>query len=230
MKPVKSFKNLSKFELCLWIVSLAGVILSGALGGGKILQTAASVIGVTALIFVAKGDVFGQLLTVVFSVLYGIISYSCAYYGEMITYLGMTAPIAALAVVSWIRHPFREGKQEVKVNNIKTAEIILLIFLTAAVTLIFYFILDYFNTANLIPSTISVATSFLASYLTFRRSRFYALFYTANDIVLITLWILAALENIKYLPMIICFIMFLINDSYGFFYWSKMSKIQSADS
>lgn len=31
---------------------------------------------------------------VLFSLLYGIISYAFAYYGEMITYLGMTMPMA----------------------------------------------------------------------------------------------------------------------------------------
>lgn len=230
MKPIKSFKHLSKFELCLWVMSLIGVSVSGILGHSGAIQTVASLIGVTALIFVAKGDVFGQLLTVVFSVLYGVISYSFDYYGEMITYLGMTAPIALLAVISWLRHPYEKGKQEVKVNKIKRNEIILLIVLTAGITALFYFILSYFGTANIVPSTVSVTTSFLASYLTFRRSRFYALFYAANDIVLIILWILAAIEDITYLPMIICFVMFFLNDSYGFFYWSKMSKRQSRNS
>lgn len=39
--------------------------------------------------------------------------------------------------------------------------------LTAVVTFVFYFILDNFNTSNIVPSTISVTTSFLAVYLTF---------------------------------------------------------------
>lgn len=58
------------------------------------LTLTASVIGATSLIFNAKGNPFGQVLMIVFSILYGIISYSCSYYGEMITYLGMTAPMA----------------------------------------------------------------------------------------------------------------------------------------
>lgn len=226
MNIIKSFKNLSKFETFLWISSLIGVIITGIWGKSGTFQTISSAIGVTALIFVAKGDVLGQLLTVIFSVLYGIISFSFAYYGEMITYLGMTAPIAALAVISWLRHPFEKGRQEVAVNSIKKAETVLLALITAAVTAIFYFVLNYFNTANIIPSTLSVTTSFLASYLTFRRSRFYALFYAANDIVLISLWILASIEDISYLPMIICFLMFFLNDTYGFFYWSRMKKRQ----
>jgi len=99
---------------------------------------------------------------------------------------------------------------------------------TAVVTLVFYFILGYFNTANIIPSTLSVATSFIAVYLTFRRSPYFALAYAANDVVLIILWTMAAAEDISYLSVVICFIMFLVNDLYGFANWKQMEKRQMA--
>lgn len=78
---------------------------------------AASITGATALIYVAKGNFIGQLLTVVFAVLYSIISWRLRYYGEMLTYLGMTAPIAALALISWIKNPFGNDKTEVRVAS-----------------------------------------------------------------------------------------------------------------
>ncbi len=100
--------------------------------------------------------------------------------------------------------------------------------LTAAVTVIFFFILKAFGTANLIPSTLSVTTSFLAVYLTFRRSSYFALAYAANDIVLIVLWVLASISDMKYLSVTVCFIAFLVNDIYGFINWRRMKKRQSA--
>lgn len=182
---IQSFLNLTKLEWGLWLVSVTGVLLSGLWNSAfNPLILAACLVGVTALIFVAKGDVLGQILTVVFSVFYGIISYSFQYFGEMITYLFMTAPMALLAVISWLRHPFQKGKREVEVNTLKPAERILIWVAAAFVTLLFYYILAALGTANLVPSTISVATSFLAAYLTFRRSPFYALAYAANDLVL----------------------------------------------
>ena len=172
---------------------------------------AASLIGVTSLIFNAKGNPFGQFLMVIFSILYGIISFTSAYYGEMITYLGMTAPMAVFALITWLKNPYNGNKSEVKVNRLEFKEIIFMMLLTAVITIIFYYILAAFHTANLIPSTISVTTSFLAVYLTFRRSAFFAVGYAANDIVLIILWILAAIADISYLSVAICFVMFLIN-------------------
>lgn len=193
------------------------------------LTLSASLIGVTSLIFNAKGNPFGQLLMVIFSILYGIISYSFAYFGEMITYLGMTGPMALFALISWLRNPFKGNKSEVAVNQTSKKEAAFMIILTAAVTAIFYFILEYFNTANLLFSTVSVTTSFVAVYLTFRRSAYFALWYAANDIVLIILWSLAAATDISYLSVIICFVVFLFNDLYGFISWKRMSERQKSD-
>ena len=74
----------------------------------------------------------------------------------------------------------------------------------------------------MIPSTLSVTTSFVAVYLTFRRSPYFALAYAANDIVLIVLWVLASISDVRYVSVIVCFIAFLVNDIYGFINWHRM--------
>ena len=220
----------NKSELILWCSSVFLIIICFCVfDRANYLTLAASLIGATSLIFNAKGNPAGQLLMIVFSILYGIISLSFAYYGEMITYLGMTAPMALFALVSWLRHPYKGNRAEVAVNRLRGGEIVFMLILTAAVTGGFYFILRAFHTANLIPSTVSVTTSFLAVYLTFRRSAYYALAYAANDIVLIVLWIMATVDDITYLSVVICFAMFLANDIYGFINWSRMKKRQRTD-
>ncbi len=216
------------FEKILWIGSI--VLITGSavmFGKDGILSVIASLIGATSLLLNAKGNPVGQALSVVFSILYAIISYSFAYYGEMITYLGLTGPMALAAFISWIRNPFAKGKAEVKVNHIHRGEVALMFIAAAVITAVFYFILKFFNTANLIPSTLSVATSFLAVYLTFRRNHFFAIAYAANDIILIILWSLAAMSNINYLSVVTCFVIFFANDIYGFVSWKSMKKRQA---
>ncbi|MBR5226038.1 MAG: nicotinamide mononucleotide transporter [Clostridia bacterium] len=221
------FLRLTRFERRLWLVSLLCAAVSFALSPQQdILTLIASLVGLTSLILNARGEVLGQVLMVLFSLIYGVISYSFAYYGEMITYLGMTMPIAAAAVVSWLRHPFKDSA-EVAVRPISKRETAILLLLTAVVTWIFYYILRAFGTANLVMSTLSVTTSFLGASLTFLRSSYYALGYAANDIVLIVLWTLASLANPAYIPMILCFVMFLINDLYGYAAWKKMQHRQN---
>ena len=226
MKIRNSFKELTKFECILWIISLFVVSASCLMSKMQSpINCIASLVGVTALIFVSKGDVFGQFLTVAFSVLYAISAYEFRYYGEMITYMGMTAPMAVVSVVSWLKHPY-ENSSQVKIEHLRKGQIINIVLSTLIITIFFYFILKYFSTPNLIVSTISIATSFSASYLTYLRSLFYAAAYSLNDIVLIVLWIMASFESISYLPMAFCFFMFLINDIYGFYNWGRMKNIQ----
>ena len=139
----------------------------------------------------------------------------------------MTMPMAVFALISWLRNPYNGNKAEVKVNNISKAEQLLMWLLTLVVTVIFYFILDYFNTANIIPSTISVTTSFIAVYLTCRRCPTFALAYAANDIVLIILWVMASVSDIRYISVVVCFVAFLFNDVYGYISWQRMKRRQS---
>jgi len=113
MKKLKDY--FSKEEIILWSTSVMVVVTSFCVFDRTNYMTlCASLIGVTSLIFNAKGNPFGQLLMVVFSLLYGIISYTFAYYGEMITYLGMTMPMAIFALISWLKNPYNGNKAEVK--------------------------------------------------------------------------------------------------------------------
>jgi len=226
IKRLKEYFSMT--EILIWSISSLLVIVSFFLfDRANYLILSASLIGVTYLILNAKGNPLGQVLVIMFSILYGIISYKFSYYGEMITYLGMTMPMAVFALISWLRNPFNGNRAEVTVGSISKAETVFMIVLSALVTLLFYFILQAFNTANIMPSTMSVTTSFLAVYLTFRRNPFYGIAYAANDIVLIVLWILASLSDTRYISVVVCFAVFLFNDIYSFFCWQKMKKRQS---
>ncbi len=220
--------SLTPFEWGLWLISVL-VVAGTALifRTSDALSVCASLIGVTALIFVAKGHIWGQVLTIVFAVFYGVISWEFRYYGEVITYLCMTAPMAALALCTWLRNPF-EGTAEVRVRRMTGKQTAMMLFLAALTTLAFYFILRALGNAALLVSTLSITTSFLASYLTAMRSPWYALAYAANDLVLIVLWVLAALADPSSVPMAACFTMFFANDVYGFINWRRMEKRQGA--
>ena len=218
----------SRTELILWGCSVALIVPAFYLFDGENpLTLLASLIGVTSLIFNAKGNPFGQFLMVIFSLLYGYISFTFSYYGEMITYLGMTLPMALFALISWLRNPYQGKRAEVAVNTISKREAGAMWVLTAAVTVLFYFILAFFHTANLIPSTLSVSTSFLAAYLTFRRSPCFALAYAANDVSLIVLWVLASFCDVRYFSVVVCFAAFLAHDIYGYISWQRMKLRQS---
>lgn len=224
------FIRLTAFEWVLWLGSAVVITVSYILAGEYDgLTLIASLIGVTALIFTAKGNVLGPVILIIFSLIYGYISFTQQYYGEIFTYVGMSAPVSAVSVVIWLKNPY--SSNEVKVKKLSAEKMIILLVATAVVTVLFYFILKLCGTAYLIISTVSVITSFLASMLTVLRSPLYAAAYALNDIVLIVLWVIASLGDASCVPMIVCFAVFLINDLYGLKNWLKMQKEQevSAD-
>ena len=69
----------SKTDITLWSSSVVLIIISFCIFDKEsYLTLCASLIGVTSLIFNAKGNPLGQFLMVIFSLLYGIISYTFA--------------------------------------------------------------------------------------------------------------------------------------------------------
>ena len=214
-------RSLTKKEWGIWIGSLLIIVASNFLSGSfELLTLIASCVGVTSLIFAAKGNVWSQVLMILFSILYGIISWQFRYWGEMMTYLGMTMPMAIWSTITWIKNPSENGK-EVEIQQLTKKHVVLLFVSAVLVTTLFYLILDALKTPNIVFSTISVTTSFLAAALTMLRSSYYAMGYAANDIVLIVLWLLAAIHEPRYLSVIIIFVLFLFFDVYGFISWKK---------
>ena len=219
-------QDLTKKEWLLWLGSLLIVILSNLVSGSvDVLTLVAVCVGITSLIFAAKGNVWAQILMIVFSILYGIISWRFRYWGEMITYLGMTRPMAVWSTITWIRNPSKNGN-EVEIQKLNRKHIAGLSVFSVAVTAAFCYILHVLDTPNIVFSTISVTTSFLAASLTMLRSSYYALGYAMNDIVLIVLWVLASLKNPAYIPVAVNFAIFFLNDLYGFVSWKKREAVQ----
>lgn len=224
----KTFKYFTIPEICLWAAMMCAVVTVFCIFPEKnYISLVSALICVTGLAFISKGYIVGQAICVVFSVFYGIVSFYLRYYGEMITYLGMTAPMAILTLIMWIKNRF--GKTAVvSINRTTKKHFIILFAATVPVTVAFYFILRALGNANLIISTVSVATSFFAAGFIFLRSPFYGLAYAANDAVLIVLWSLAAADNLSYLTMVVNFCACFIYDIYGFFSWRLIKNRQSA--
>ena len=213
--------NLTKKEWWVWICSLLVIIASNFLSGNvEVLTLAAACIGVTSLVLAAKGNVWSQILMIIFSILYGIISWQFRYWGEMITYLGMTMPMAIWSTITWIKNPSDSGK-EVEIQKLTGKHVRMLLVSGSLVTALFYGILAALNTPNIIFSTLSVTTSFFAASLTMLRSSYYAVGYAANDIILIVLWVLASIHEPRYISVTIIFVIFFFYDVYGFISWKK---------
>ncbi len=224
---IKCIKSLNKFERYLWFFScLAILILYLMMTTKDYITIFTTLLGATSLIFISKGNMLGPIISILFSAFYFVASIRNNYYGEASICILLNIPMCIIGCVSWFKNRLSDNNTEVEVNNINKKEYPLILIMGIVVMVLFYFILKSLNTDALLFSTISILTSFVASYLSIKRSPLYAVAYGLNDIVLIILWSIASYNSIINLCMVLCFVIFLINDIYGFINWQKLKANQ----
>lgn len=225
----KIFKDWTVFEICLLITSPIIVLTVGVIFHSDALTVITSIIGIFCALLLAKGFVLGQFFGIAIVVLYSIVSFKNAFYGEMITYIVIMLPMYVWSIVEWIKH--KNNKTEsVEVNSIKWQEWLIVSLCAIAIFIGFYFLLKALNTSELVISTLSVVDNVFAVYLLARRSKYGFVSYIVNDLILIVLWGIPVFGgNLLVLPMLINPIVNLVNDSYGVINWTKLQIKQKGD-
>ncbi len=233
MKLENPLKKLTKAEWALWISSLVAVSASAAVSFSLFpesidwLTLAASLVGVTSLVFLAKADIWGQILSIAFNVTYALAALNNRFFGETILYFCLHLPTAVCTLIVWIRNRFRKEDTVIKIAKTSPVKTLIVCLLGAGVTTGAYFLLRYLNTDSLALSTVSVFTSFVAISLMVLRSPYYALVYAANDIVLISLWTVSAVSAPANAVMVACFVAYLANDLYALYNWRRIRRNQN---
>lgn len=217
----KFFKDWKTFEVGLLLFGIMAIMVSSIWGKCEMLTILASLAGVICSLFQAKGKVFSQFLGIAEVILYSILSYKNSYYGEVIIYVLIVFPMYIYGVVSWMTHKNQET-DTVKANEITRKEWMMLGISSVIGSGILYFVLRFFNTEQLIISSLSMITSLIATYLIVRRSKYSFLFYIGNDIILILLWGIPIFQGEIYLlPVLVENVVLLLNDSYGLKNWEE---------
>lgn len=222
------FKKLNWFERIFPIVAIIIVIISFVVGTEKNwLSFVSSLVGIVAFFCVAKGFFIAPFLCITQSVLYLILSISQKFYGEIIL-AAIYIISAIITIITWLRNRNKEDKSYVQVNKIKPFEYYLVLPLFAVVGVGCYFMLKAFDTNELLTSTLSMVASLISCYLLIRRSSYYSVGYIANDVIVVVLWCLT-IKNVGlvFLPTILGYALYFINDVYGLVNWKIMEKKQS---
>lgn len=219
-------KDWSKFEKTLLFGNIIVVSTIGIIFKADLLTTACSIIGINTALLLAKGKNLGQLMGILITLLYSILSFKNKYYGEVLIYVFLMLPMFVVGTFSWIKHQNKKTNS-VEINNIKAKEWIIVSIIFIGVFIGIYYVLKAFNTNELIVSTASVLASLFAVYLQVRRSKYSFSFYIVNDIILFILWGTPVFKgNYTLIPMLLNPVFNFINDLYGFYYWRKTEKIQ----
>ena len=217
----KYLKSWNKFEITLLVLSVILILGLGIYLKCGFLTTIVPFIGFFSALNQAKGHVVGQIVGVLLAILYSIMSYNNKYYGEVIIYLIVILPLYLSGIYTWLKNKDKKS-EKVKQNTLSQKEWYSLLGINIVLFIGLYFLLKFFNTNNLLVSTISMNINLTATYLLVRRSRYSFLFYLINAFILLILWGLPVLNgNILLLPMVFDALLLLINNIYGLHSWSK---------
>ena len=131
-----------------------------------------------------------------------------------------------IGIISWLRHQDEED-DVVIISSLSKKEITIALASQLVLFWVYYFILKAFNTSLLVISSISVVTSVLASYFEARRSELSLFCYIANDLVIITLWLMPIIGgDTALISVLVGPVLLLINDIYGSYNWRRLKKAQ----
>jgi len=224
------FKGWNWFEITYLCVVIVLPIIVGVLLRSSILQIITTIIWLVVSILLAKGKPEGTVLDLVACILYPIVAFQQALYGEVITQLFVILPLCIYAVFSWLRNRRRDDKKgEVAIiKKINWKEVFIVVTAQVIMGIGYFFLLQFFGTSFLWLSTILMAVVVFSQYFMARRCMIGYVGFVITDFLQIAIWILVAVTfDVSSAVMVIVPAMLLITDVYGIIEWRKLYKTQN---
>ena len=220
------FKDWNLFEKLYLFVGIVVGILTSIIFNGTIIDSLYTITYLTTAILMSKGKVESYFIGIISVFFYGIVSYNQGYYGELLITIFLTFPMMIIGIISWLKHQDKD-EDVVIISSLSKKEIVFAFSSQLILFWVYYFLLKAFNTDLLMISSLSIVTSVLATYFETRRSELSLFCYVANDLILITLWMIPIINGVTSLiSVLIGPMLLLVNDIYGSYNWKRLKDIQ----
>lgn len=220
------FKDWNLFEKLYLFVGIVVGILTSIIFNGTIIDSLYTITYLTTAILISKGKVESYFIGIISVFFYGIVSYNQGYYGELLITIFLTFPMMIIGIISWLKHQDKD-EDVVIISSLSKKEIVFAFSSQLILFWVYYFLLKAFNTDLLMISSLSIVTSVLATYFEARRSELSLFCYVANDLILITLWMIPIINgDTSLISVLIGPMLLLVNDIYGSYNWKRLKDIQ----
>lgn len=220
------FKDWNLFEKLYLFVGIVVEILTSIIFNGTIIDSLYTITYLTTAILMSKGKVESYFIGIISVFFYGIVSYNQGYYGELLITIFLTFPMMIIGIISWLKHQDKD-EDVVIISSLSKKEIVFAFSSQLILFWVYYFLLKAFNTDLLMISSLSIVTSVLATYFEARRSELSLFCYVANDLILITLWMIPIINgDTSLISVLIGPMLLLVNDIYGSYNWKRLKDIQ----
>ena len=218
-------KNWTKFEKIFLVIGTIAAIILTYIFKGTWTDLGYALLYFWTALLLAKGKYACYIIGVISTFFYAYVSYSNAYYGEVIIAMCCTLPLMIIGLVNWLKH--QDDTNTVIIKEITKKELLLVLLSQVIMFFGYYYLLKVFNTNNLLVSTFSVMASVIATYLTARRCEHGFIGFIINDLILIILWSIPVINGeLNIIPVLICPVLLLINDIYGVYNWKRIKDNQ----
>ncbi|MDR0849975.1 MAG: nicotinamide riboside transporter PnuC [Christensenellaceae bacterium] len=217
----------SALDLFLLIFGLATITTLLIVFQSNWLTVVCSVLGVLGVFMQAKGKIIAQFFCVSYAIFYIFLAFSNQYFGEVIVYAGFMVPLFVYGIIHWLKNRDKKDNTVIVRRNLSIKEWIGLGIMFPLVFVGVYFLLKFFNTAELIVSAISSVLVMLAVYLSVRRVKLNQIVFLLNDFAMGALWMLVVIKgDLSLIPFVTICLIYAIYDIYGLIQWAKLEKRQ----
>ena len=223
----KTWKGYNILDLILISLGVVIVTTSSILFKSKWYVFVSTLLGLFYVFTQAKGKVVTQFLGVVYFWFYIIVSYTQKYYGEALLYLLVMFPMYVYGIIHWLKNRDKKDNIVIVKSNLSIKEWLISILCFIPIAVGAYFLLKMLNTSMLLISFLSFCSMLPAVYLLIRRCKWNQVAFLLNDLIVILLWLLLAIQkDMSFLPMFIYHLFQIAYDIYGLVEWIKLEKKQ----
>ncbi len=218
-------KEFNLYEKCyLTLGSLLLVIIS-IISKSSFLSLTYSLLCLLNAVCIAKGKIIGYIFEIIATAIYLYISFTQKFYSEVFTSVCLLMPSSIYGLYNWSKNQSQTSTVIIKDMNKK--ELYFSIISQIILYPLYLLILKYFDTSLVYISALSICITALAVYHMAKASPLGYFFFIIKDLVAIILWIYPILlGEAASIPVFITFILYAINDCYGFFNWKKIKLAQ----
>ena len=222
------FKNWTGYEIFLIIIGIVLPVSFSIIFGSSVIECITAVLSIVVAVLFTKGFYWGYILAIINLCFYSIVEYGAGFYGELFINWGLYFPMYVFGLFEWLKHQDKEKSTIIIRKKMSKKEYIILIASQVVCCVPYYFILASLNATNPIVGALSIAASFVAAYLSARRSLYCFVGYIVNDLVCIVLWTVQTITvDISCITVLLSPALLLLNDIYGVFSWYKLRKQQT---
>jgi nicotinamide mononucleotide transporter PnuC len=230
MKFLKNyFKGFNTFDWIIFALAFIAPVTLGIIFKNDVLDIVTPCVAVITAHALAKGKVEGYFISLLSSALYIAVSVRAHTYGEAIHTVLIGYPVVIYGIFAWLKNKRTDKEQGsvVKVGKTGKLELLILCGSQAVMAVGYYFLLQAFNTEQVLFSTLSLVLVTISMYLLARRSALCWFSYIIWDLCVFTLWLLVVLDGSGGSAAVLAMpVLYLVTDIYGAISWLKLNKTQ----